>query len=200
MVTQKSEETRIRIADGAFALFCRHGFQGASMRDIAHAAGVPASVIYYYWKSKEELYASIMYDKVVELFARLRGEVPFSDAIPVEDVYTAFLEVRTPDRLSHEDLYVARMAVVEWVGNRGDTPLRARLRALIDEGGQSVRTYLGARSFQGRSVSPRAADLLYGYMQYESLRNLFGIREFERGRVRETICLLLASRDGTQDS
>lgn len=52
----RGDETRQRIIDAALQLFGEHGFDGASTRDIAAAAGVNAPALQYYFESKEGLY------------------------------------------------------------------------------------------------------------------------------------------------
>lgn len=52
----RGDETRQRIIDAAIQLFGEHGFNGASTRDIATAAGVNAPALQYYFENKEGLY------------------------------------------------------------------------------------------------------------------------------------------------
>lgn len=50
------EDTRARIIQAAVKLFGEHGFEGASTRDIAAAAGVNAPALQYYFDNKEGMY------------------------------------------------------------------------------------------------------------------------------------------------
>lgn len=52
----RGEETRRRIIDAAIRLFGERGFDGASTRDIAQAAGVNAPALQYYFDNKEGVY------------------------------------------------------------------------------------------------------------------------------------------------
>ena len=52
----RGEETRLRIVTAALKLFGQLGFDGASTRDIAAAAGVNAPALQYYFDNKEGLY------------------------------------------------------------------------------------------------------------------------------------------------
>jgi TetR/AcrR family transcriptional regulator, regulator of cefoperazone and chloramphenicol sensitivity len=52
----RGDETRHRIIEAAIQLFGEHGFDGASTRDIAAAAGVNAPALQYYFENKEGLY------------------------------------------------------------------------------------------------------------------------------------------------
>lgn len=47
-----------QMLDAAVAGFARHGYQAASMDDIAEAAGVSKPLVYLYLKSKEELFTT----------------------------------------------------------------------------------------------------------------------------------------------
>ncbi|CRL51804.1 CerR family C-terminal domain-containing protein [Pseudomonas sp. P154a] len=52
----RGEETRARIVDAALKLFGERGFEAASTRDIAAAAGVNAPALRYYFDNKEGVY------------------------------------------------------------------------------------------------------------------------------------------------
>ncbi len=53
--TPKGEQTRAQILEAALTLFREHGYEGATMRAIAEAAGVALGNAYYYFGSKEHL-------------------------------------------------------------------------------------------------------------------------------------------------
>ena len=55
MTTSKSEATRRRILDAALGVFRERGFDSATMREIASAAGVAVGAAYYYFDSKDAL-------------------------------------------------------------------------------------------------------------------------------------------------
>jgi AcrR family transcriptional regulator len=54
-LTPRAELTRAAIVDAALRLFREHGYEAATMRAIARAAGVSTGNAYYYFSSKEEL-------------------------------------------------------------------------------------------------------------------------------------------------
>ena len=64
---KKSEETRSRILEAALSVFQRHGFEKASMREIAGEAGVAVGAAYYYFDSKDAL--------VLAFYERAQGEM-----------------------------------------------------------------------------------------------------------------------------
>ena len=51
---------RRQIMDGARTVFLSAGFDGASMNDIARAAGVSKGTLYAYFNSKDELFEAII--------------------------------------------------------------------------------------------------------------------------------------------
>jgi AcrR family transcriptional regulator len=63
------EELSSAILNSARKHFSLHGFQGASLKDIAHEAGVANSLINYHFKDKEGLFKAC-----IEVFAHSRME------------------------------------------------------------------------------------------------------------------------------
>jgi len=63
--------TRAEIISLATAFFADSSYHAASLRQLADRAGIRAASIYYHFKSKEELLASIIIDTVDDLFREL---------------------------------------------------------------------------------------------------------------------------------
>ena len=76
--THKGEETRARIYDAALALFRDRGFEAATMRDVAAAAGMSLGAAYHYFPSKDAIVLAYYDDVTAEherrVLARLAGE------------------------------------------------------------------------------------------------------------------------------
>ena len=51
---------REQILDVAVEVFARNGFHGASMNDVAEAAGVTKPVLYQHFDSKQDLYMALL--------------------------------------------------------------------------------------------------------------------------------------------
>jgi len=58
--TERADQTRARILDAAVRQFSASGLAGARTEQIAEEAGVNKALLYYYYKSKEELYAAAL--------------------------------------------------------------------------------------------------------------------------------------------
>jgi AcrR family transcriptional regulator len=53
------EEKRVYIINAAESQFVRFGFRKTTMEDIAKAAGIGKATLYYYFKSKEEIFTAM---------------------------------------------------------------------------------------------------------------------------------------------
>ncbi len=71
LTTSKPEESgagqdprkRRQILAGARKVFLKHGFDAASMNDIARVAGVSKGTLYVYFENKERLFTALMHDE-----------------------------------------------------------------------------------------------------------------------------------------
>jgi AcrR family transcriptional regulator len=68
---KKSDQTRTRILEAALTLFRRHGFEQATMRDIAKEAGVALGAAYYYFDSKDAIVMAFYERAQMELAPRI---------------------------------------------------------------------------------------------------------------------------------
>ena len=66
-------DTRRTILEATRRIFAEHGYDQASMRGIAQAAGISVGGLYLYFKSKEELYRILTEEWVDELDALTRA-------------------------------------------------------------------------------------------------------------------------------
>jgi AcrR family transcriptional regulator len=64
-------QRREEILAAALAVFGRRGYHGASLEDVAGAAGVSKALIYEHFASKEDLRSALLADHAGELFRRL---------------------------------------------------------------------------------------------------------------------------------
>jgi AcrR family transcriptional regulator len=64
---------REAILSAAEEVFARSGYHGASLDDIAQAAGISKALIYEHFTSKRELHASLVNAHVKEIFRRLEA-------------------------------------------------------------------------------------------------------------------------------
>jgi AcrR family transcriptional regulator len=65
---------KTRILDVATELFSRHPYHKVAMDTIAEKANVAKGTLYYHFKSKEELYASLLHEGIDSLLKKLNQE------------------------------------------------------------------------------------------------------------------------------
>jgi AcrR family transcriptional regulator len=86
--------TKQRILDSAEALFARHGFAGASLRQVTASANVNLAAVNYHFGSKENLINEVFRRRLDELNGqRLRAleSVTATSGYTLEDVLDAFV-------------------------------------------------------------------------------------------------------------
>ncbi len=81
----RRDNRRRVVLDAAAGLFREHGYEASSMRDIAGAAGVRPSSIYYFFDSKEELLAAVYAEGVAEITAVVRAALDAAGDAPAWD-------------------------------------------------------------------------------------------------------------------
>jgi len=108
MPTAKSEETGLKILNAALDLFRRDGFDNATMRDIAAAAGVATGAAYYYYPSKDAI--------VMDFYRRSCAEMQPRIAAALQGI----------SRLEPRLRELIRVKLTHFASNRG--VLRALLR------------------------------------------------------------------------
>jgi len=80
--------TRTRIQDVALELFTEQGYEATSLREIAERLGVTKAALYYHFKTKDDIVASLMDDRVetLELLLDWARAQPQSPAMRLEFV------------------------------------------------------------------------------------------------------------------
>jgi AcrR family transcriptional regulator len=101
---QLSEDTRKAILAAARDSFAQLGFERATNREIAAAAGVTAAAMYRHFESKPELYAAVVHDALGELVPHLRRSI--ASASSARASFRALIE--TLEKLSDRQRAAAR--------------------------------------------------------------------------------------------
>lgn len=111
-------ERREDILRAATAVFAERGYNGASVDDVATAAGISKALIYEHFPSKKDLHASLVERETTELFGRLaanaergtHGEDRMRGGV---DAFLGFVEEhRTAWRMLFRDAADAEVAEV----------------------------------------------------------------------------------------
>jgi AcrR family transcriptional regulator len=116
---RKRRETLRRITDAGICLFIEKGFNGATVEEIAAAAGISRRSFFHYFESKDDILLSLQSD-VGELFAAEVRRAP-SGGSPFEIVRDAALRVCAS--IPHDDMLALDRLM------RGSASVQARKQA-----------------------------------------------------------------------
>jgi AcrR family transcriptional regulator len=113
-----AEDRRAAILDAALEVFSRHGYNGASIDEIANAAGISKALIYEHFPSKKDLHVSLMERHVQDIFLRLAETADTRDPgeVRLRNGVNAFFEWaethREAFRLLFRDTFEPEVAAV----------------------------------------------------------------------------------------
>jgi AcrR family transcriptional regulator len=96
-------EKEDHILQAAQQLFQKYGLQKVTMDDIAKAAGRGRSSLYYYYKSKEEVFAAVMNMEVEEILGRISHAT--DQASGTEDKIVTFITTKLHLSRKRRELY-----------------------------------------------------------------------------------------------
>lgn len=158
--TLAKQQTRLRVLAAARRLFSEEGYEGATIRDIATAAGMSTGAVFANFEDKADLFREIMTDDMVDLIALMREAAQTGESI--ED--SALRVFMAGYRFYQSRLQLARAAFsVSW----------------DSEGGKGLRDAAGLMSFASifeealvatnghGELDPRVDVPLLGQMLYE---------------------------------
>jgi AcrR family transcriptional regulator len=148
---QYRQGRREKIVDAAVLVFGEKGFAGASVADIAKAAGIAKGTVYLYFPSKEEIFTAILVE---------RSFIPYLNDLMVEnqpldvtlrniaESYYRFLEVNLP---------IFRIAIADFY--RFPDHARQVYQEVILKGNQALANFLEGQSKAG-AIRPLADPFL----------------------------------------
>jgi len=95
-------KTKEKILDAAMQVFSTHGYEGASIRAIAKAAGISIGGVYLYFRNKEELYLNLIKDRIEEQAIKAKEAV--ASAGSPEAGLRAFLSLHLQYGIKNKEL------------------------------------------------------------------------------------------------
>ncbi len=94
-------ESRKRIIDAAMSVFSRRGYAKANIREIAKTAGISVGGVYLYFKNKEELYKSLIDDRMRDMGSKI--EIIAGRAESATEALSNFLKLHVENALKHKE-------------------------------------------------------------------------------------------------
>ncbi len=82
----EAKDKKTHILESAEELFSRKGFEAATVRDIADAAGVNLAMISYYFGSKEKLLESLFEERMISMKLKVESLLKDEELTPFEKV------------------------------------------------------------------------------------------------------------------
>ncbi len=167
-------DKRRQILDGARAVFRSSGFDGASMGEIAKAAGVSKGTLYVYFDSKEALFEALALDEkrcLAEVLFRLDAADPDVAGALTHLGRSYLVEMSRPDHVTLIRMVIGACEKFPRIGQaffeagpvQGARRLAAYLDAQVAAGRlRSADTNLAARHFLHLCQAGLLTRLLFG--------------------------------------
>ncbi len=105
MTEQEKDYVREQIVNAAAMVFGRFGFKKTTMDEIGLAAGKGKTAIYYYFKSKEDVFRAVVEKEAIQLEKSLLEAINSKDS--PEDKLKAYVYARMRTMLSLSNFYDA---------------------------------------------------------------------------------------------
>jgi AcrR family transcriptional regulator len=141
-------ETRAEILRVALRLFTEKGYEGTSTRDISSALGMTKSSLYYHFRNKEEIAASLLLERRHQLdeFVEWLAAQPAAPDL-LEKAALRWVESVTPERLQGMRLAHANQPIVRRLVGDGKDVRSAfdRVVDLLVEDGATAQERLYVR-------------------------------------------------------
>jgi AcrR family transcriptional regulator len=109
-VARPKSDLSAKIVDAARRRFLRDGVEGASLRGIAQDAGTNIGMVYYYFKTKDDLFLAVVEDVYAVLLRDFLTALAAADVPPEERLLRLFERAAAFD---DRELEVARLIVRE---------------------------------------------------------------------------------------
>lgn len=114
------------IVEAARKVFAEYGYKKVTMDDVAAKMNITRSALYYYYKSKDDLFIAVTEKETGIYGAHLREAV--ASAKTTDERFTAFLRCFLPMRKKFRDVY--KLASEDFVY---PAEIQKKIRSLIDQ-------------------------------------------------------------------
>jgi len=121
--SDSNKGVRDRLLDAAEELFCEHGFEGASIRDIAASADCNIASVNYYFGGKEKLYEEVWRRHLIPMrdarIASIENVMSQSEGQPrLEELLRAFADTFVGPMIKKSARQLGILMAREWIDRR----------------------------------------------------------------------------------
>jgi AcrR family transcriptional regulator len=172
---------RERLLESAKRLFSQRGYYATSVEDIVASAGLSKGAFYFYFKSKEELFKSLVEEMHLNIVKRLENFL--ERELPLEDALIEHAKVFLED--IYQNRHIAQIFLFQLVGTNEEfrelyytkiAHLRELLAKMVDKAIQRGEiTYKNAENI---------VNLYAGFLRMLVLEYVFREREPDLERVK----------------
>jgi len=143
------QPARERILDAALAAFSERGFEGGTIRQIAHKAGVAEGLIYHYFSNKEALLGELM--RRESLLSWIPEQQEFLLSVPLREGLALIL-TNLISFLSKK----SRLFLLVWEQIATSSKFAQKMAGTMSEGTVLLAAYLRAKQEKGelRALDP----------------------------------------------
>jgi AcrR family transcriptional regulator len=139
-IKQKQKTVSQKIISHASQVFSKYGFKKASMDDIAKASGMGKSSLYYYFKSKEEVFEAVVKKEADLIRIEIEKKVIQSNDNPIDKIRNYVLirmrylkeMVNFYDALKND--YLGNLAFTERIREKYDREEQQFIQVLLQQG------------------------------------------------------------------
>ncbi len=196
---QREKESRITsIKRSAGRLFARKGFANVSMAEIAEDAEVSKGTLYIYFKSKEELYFSLI-EPILVQHHKLIAEIVGDDREPADETLRKFINYFSNSYPQDPEVHQPYMYYrAEEIQPLFSEERYRYLQGLMARNVELVEGVVAKGVRQGifRSVNPRAVSsimwsVVMGVLRWEENRRYGGGKDYLKPTLQAAMDLLL---------
>jgi AcrR family transcriptional regulator len=188
-VNADGEETRERLLDAAAATCAEHGFDGATMSQIARRAGVTPAAIYNYYESREDLLYA----------AGRRGLERVTEVVP-EGAGTGAAQLIATAYLRPELAQTRRLLAELHLASNRDPKLAALLGSWHESWAEALRSVLPAEDRDPDATVKVLFLLLLGLCHLDDLSSVTSDPGAVARRIEELVAVLVPSGSTGQPS
>jgi len=143
------QPARERILDAALAVFAERGFEGGTIRQIAHKAEVAEGLIYHYFSSKEALLGELM--RRESLLSWIAEQQEYLLSVPLREGLTLTL-TNLAIRLGEK----SQLFALVWAQIATSSEVATKMAGVMGEGVTLLASYLRAKQESGelRTLDP----------------------------------------------
>jgi AcrR family transcriptional regulator len=141
------DEKRTSVLDAAAALFGELGYAGTKMEQVAEHCNVSKSMVYHYFKKKEDMLFAIQQEHVLNLITAVETYVKKSRDASADDFFRGFVQVYLEPAPKVRARHVVAMVEIRYLTDKQkakQVKLERRFLGLVDEVLAKVNPKVGA--------------------------------------------------------